>query len=81
TPGSAAQVQSNKLSAYTQHSDDHQHPLNFHPRSNNGTGGSTQRPKTVPSRWKKRMADRLHLNEKSLPSVFMQLQKQRLVHK
>ncbi|NXL10949.1 CC162 protein, partial [Mesembrinibis cayennensis] len=67
TAGSAAQVQSNKLSASTQHGDYQQHPLNFVPRSSNGTGGNTRRPKTVPSRWKERMADTLlpHLNEKS----------------
>ncbi|KFV54707.1 hypothetical protein N328_12005, partial [Gavia stellata] len=83
TPGSAAQVQSIKLSASTQHGDYQQNPLHFDPRSSNGTGGNTQRPKTVPSRWKERMADRLlpHLNEKSLPPVFMQLQQQRLVQK
>ncbi|XP_009324699.1 PREDICTED: coiled-coil domain-containing protein 162-like [Pygoscelis adeliae] len=81
TAGSAAQVQSNKLSGSTQHGDYQQHPLNFDPRSSNGTEGNTQRPKTVPSRWKERTADRLlpHLNEKSLPTVFMQLRKQRLV--
>ncbi|KFP20877.1 hypothetical protein Z169_01854, partial [Egretta garzetta] len=76
-PGSAAQVQSNKLSASTQHGDYQQHPLNFDPSSSNGRGGSTQR------QWKERTADRLlpHLNEKSLPTVFMQQQKQRLVQK
>ncbi|KAM6272111.1 LOW QUALITY PROTEIN: coiled-coil domain-containing protein 162-like [Spheniscus humboldti] len=81
TAGSAAQVQSNKLSGSTQHGDYQQHPLNFDPRSSKGIGGNTQRPKTVPSRWKERTADRLspHLNEKSLPNVFMQLRKQRLV--
>ncbi|XP_075353274.1 coiled-coil domain-containing protein 162-like [Mycteria americana] len=46
TAGSAAEVQS-KLSASTQHGDYQQHPLNFDPRSSNGTGGNTQRPKTV----------------------------------
>ncbi|NXC73890.1 CC162 protein, partial [Anhinga anhinga] len=67
TAGSAAQVQSNKLSASTQHRDYQQHPLNLDPRSSNQTGGNTQRPKTVPSRWKERTADRLlpHLHEKS----------------
>ncbi|KAK1190270.1 CC162 protein, partial [Pygoscelis papua] len=67
TAGSAAQVQSNKLSGSTQHGDYQQHPLNFDPRSSNETEGNTQRPKTVPSRWKERTADRLlpHLNEKS----------------
>ncbi|KFO13316.1 hypothetical protein N312_01426, partial [Balearica regulorum gibbericeps] len=81
TPDSAAQVQCNKLSASTQHGDYQQHPLNFDPRSSSGTGGNIQRPKTVPSRRKGRMADRLlpHLHEKSLPTVFMQLRKQRLV--
>ncbi|KFM14164.1 hypothetical protein AS27_05597, partial [Aptenodytes forsteri] len=81
TPGSAAQIQSNKLSGSTQHGDYQQHPLNFDPRSSNGTGGNTQRQKEVPSRWKERTADRLlpHLNEKSLSTVFMQLRKQRLV--
>ncbi|XP_054675028.1 uncharacterized protein LOC129203961 isoform X2 [Grus americana] len=81
TAGSAAQVQCNKLSASTQHGDYKQHPLNFDPSSSSGTGGSIQRPKTVPSRRKERMADRLlpHLHEKSLPTVFIQLQKQRLV--
>ncbi|KFW93750.1 hypothetical protein N336_02718, partial [Phalacrocorax carbo] len=81
--GSAAQIQSNKLSASTQHGDYQQHPLNCDPRSSNRTGGNTQRPKTVPSRWEERTADRLlpHLNEKSLPTVFMQLQKQRSVQK
>ncbi|NWU55477.1 CC162 protein, partial [Dromas ardeola] len=65
--GSAAQGQRNKLLAPTQHGDYQQHPLNFDPRSSNGTGGNTQRPKTVPSRWKERTADRLlpHFNEKS----------------
>ncbi|XP_050749918.1 coiled-coil domain-containing protein 162-like [Gymnogyps californianus] len=43
TAGSAAQVQSNKLSASTQHGDYQQHPLNFNPSSTNGTGGNTQR--------------------------------------
>ncbi|NXT88571.1 CC162 protein, partial [Anhinga rufa] len=47
TAGSAAQVQSNKLSASTQHGDYQQHPLNFDPRSSNRTGRNTQRPKTV----------------------------------
>ncbi|XP_072713812.1 coiled-coil domain-containing protein 162-like [Ciconia boyciana] len=46
TAGSTAEVQS-KLSASTQHGDYQQHPLNFDPRSSNGTGGNTQRPKTV----------------------------------
>ncbi|KFV13423.1 hypothetical protein N339_02290, partial [Pterocles gutturalis] len=83
TPGSAAQVQGNKLSASAQHGDYQQHPLNFDPRSSNGTGRNTQRPKTVLSRLKLMMADRLltHLHEKSLPTVFMQTQKQRLVQK
>ncbi|NXX54414.1 CC162 protein, partial [Scopus umbretta] len=45
TAGSAAQVQSNKLSAFTQHGNYQQHPLNFDPRRSNG--GNTQRPKTV----------------------------------
>lgn len=37
----------------------------------------------VPSRWKEGRADRIlpHLNEKSLATVFTQLQKQRLVQK
>ncbi|KAM6207430.1 coiled-coil domain-containing protein 162-like [Sarcoramphus papa] len=43
TAGSAAQVQSNKPSASTQHGDYQQHPLNFNPSSSNGTGGNTQR--------------------------------------
>ncbi|XP_009287481.1 PREDICTED: coiled-coil domain-containing protein 162 [Aptenodytes forsteri] len=43
TAGSAAQIQSNKLSGSTQHGDYQQHPLNFDPRSSNGTGGNTQR--------------------------------------
>ncbi|XP_009892174.1 PREDICTED: coiled-coil domain-containing protein 162-like [Charadrius vociferus] len=79
TAGSAAQIHSMP----TQHRDYQQHPLDFDPRSSNATGGKTQRPKTVPSRWKERMADRLlpNLNDKSLPTVFMQLQKQRLVQK
>ncbi|XP_010079557.1 PREDICTED: LOW QUALITY PROTEIN: coiled-coil domain-containing protein 162-like [Pterocles gutturalis] len=47
TAGSAAQVQGNKLSASAQHGDYQQHPLNFDPRSSNGTGRNTQRPKTV----------------------------------
>ncbi|NXV45796.1 CC162 protein, partial [Uria aalge] len=47
TAGSAVQVQSNKLSALTQHGDYQQHPLNFDTRSSNRTGGNTQRPKTV----------------------------------
>ncbi|NXS48497.1 CC162 protein, partial [Balaeniceps rex] len=42
TAGSAAQVQSNKLPASTQHGDYQQHPLSSDPRSSNGTGGNTQ---------------------------------------
>ncbi|NXK51292.1 CC162 protein, partial [Chauna torquata] len=67
TAGSAAQVQRNKLSASIQLGDYKQHPLNPDPRSSTVRRGNTQRPKTVPSRWKESMADRLlpHLNEKS----------------
>ncbi|KFQ10722.1 hypothetical protein N330_02650, partial [Leptosomus discolor] len=78
TAGSAARVWSTKLSASTLHRAYQQHPLNFDPSSSNGTGRNTQR------QWKERLSDRLlpHLNEKSPPaSVFMQLQKQRLIQK
>ncbi|NXI74361.1 CC162 protein, partial [Anseranas semipalmata] len=81
TAGSAAQAQSNKLSASTLLEDSKQHPLNPNPRSGTIKRGNTQRPKTVPSRWKESVADRLlpHLDEKSPPTtVFMQLQEQRL---
>ncbi|KFQ28948.1 hypothetical protein N332_09033, partial [Mesitornis unicolor] len=79
TPGSAAQVQGQKLSASTQHGDHQQHPLNSDPRNSNRTGRNTQRPKTVPGKWKERTAHRLlpHLNEKSLPTAFRQLEKQK----
>ncbi|NXL85400.1 CC162 protein, partial [Alectura lathami] len=63
--GSAAQAQSNKLSAPTQLEDCKQNPLNPDPRSSTARRRNTQRPKTVPSRWKQSTADRLlHLSEK-----------------
>ncbi|XP_048793577.1 uncharacterized protein LOC125689888 isoform X1 [Lagopus muta] len=83
TAGSAAQVRNNKTAAFAQLEDYKQEPLNPDPRNSTVKRRNTQRPKTVPSRWKQSMADRLlpHLNEKSLPTVFAQLQEHRLVWK
>ncbi|EOB03559.1 hypothetical protein Anapl_02238, partial [Anas platyrhynchos] len=83
TPGSAAQVQRNRSAAPTPLADYKQRPSNPNPRSSTVKRRNTQRPKTVPSRWKESVAERPlpHLNEKSLPSVFLQLQEQRPVQK
>lgn len=83
TAGSAAQVQNNKIATFTQLEDYKQEPLNPDPSSSTVRRRNTQRPKTVPSRWKQSAADRLlpHLNEKSLPTVFTQLQEHRLLQK
>lgn len=83
TAGSAAQVQNKKIATFTQLEDYKQEPLNPDPRSSTVRRRNTQRPKTVPSRWKQSAADRLlpHLNEKSLPTVFTQLQEHRLLQK
>ncbi|OXB71130.1 UNVERIFIED_CONTAM: hypothetical protein H355_008317 [Colinus virginianus] len=89
TAGSTAQVRNNKISAFS--ADDYkQKSLNPDPRSSTAKRRNIQRPKTVsttgigsnvPSRWQQSVADRLlpHLNEKSLSTVFMQLQEHRLV--
>nr|XP_009675270.1 PREDICTED: transmembrane protein FLJ37396 [Struthio camelus australis] len=81
--GSVAWVQSSRHSAAAQLRNYQQHPLKPHARSRTLTGGTPQRAKTVPSRWRERMAAMLlpHLNEQSLPAIFMQLQEQGLVQK
>uniref|UniRef100_A0A8C3C2A6 Coiled-coil domain-containing protein 162 n=1 Tax=Cairina moschata TaxID=8855 RepID=A0A8C3C2A6_CAIMO len=83
TAGSAAQVQRNRPPASTLLADYKQRPSNPDPRSSTVKRRNTQRPKTVPSRWKESATERPlpHLNEKSLPTVFLQLQEQRLVQK
>ncbi|XP_061845590.1 uncharacterized protein CCDC162 [Colius striatus] len=74
---------STKLSASTQHGAYQQHHLTFDPRGTNRKRGITQRPNTVPSRWKEIMAEKLspHQKEMHLPTVLMQLQKRRLAQK
>uniref|UniRef100_A0A8B9BCL3 Coiled-coil domain containing 162 n=1 Tax=Anser brachyrhynchus TaxID=132585 RepID=A0A8B9BCL3_9AVES len=83
TAGSAAQVRRNRPPASTPLLDYKRHPLNPDPRSSTVKRRNAQRPKTVPSRWKESAAERPlpHLNEKPLPTVFLQLQEQRLVQK
>ncbi|XP_066849266.1 uncharacterized protein [Anser cygnoides] len=83
TAGSAAQVRRNRPPASTPLLDYKRHPSNPDPRSSTVKRRNAQRPKTVPSRWKESAAERPlpHLNEKPLPTVFLQLQEQRLVQK
>jgi len=47
TPGSAAQVQNNKIATFTQLEDYKQEPLNPDPSSSTVRRRNTQRPKTV----------------------------------
>ncbi|XP_067402604.1 coiled-coil domain-containing protein 162-like [Emydura macquarii macquarii] len=81
--GSTSRAQSTVLSASTLSRDYKQNPLTPDPKGSNLTPGETERPKSVPSRWRNRVADTLlpDLAEHCQPPILTQLHEHRLAHK
>ncbi|CAM5100514.1 unnamed protein product [Eretmochelys imbricata] len=72
--GSASWAQRTVLSASTLPRDYKQNPLTPDPKGSNVTSGKTERPKTVPSRWRNRVIDAFlpDLAEHTQPPSLMQ---------
>ncbi|KAM9156376.1 coiled-coil domain-containing protein 162-like [Pangshura tecta] len=81
--GSASWAQRTVISASPLPRDYKQNPLTPDPKGSNIPSGKTERPKTVPSRWKNRVIDALlpDLAEHTQPPILMQQHEHRLAQK